>query len=99
MFDAKSFFMSTKEKKHVQQDSVTKNQEVKKLILWNDNVNTFDYVIEVLIEVCGHNPYQAETCALIAHYKGKCAVKVGSLDELKPMKDEMTIRELTVEIK
>ena len=71
---------------------------LKDLILFNDEVNTFDYVIETLIEVCDHDPYQAEQCALIAHYSGKCPVKSGSFDELKPYCDEMTSRELTVSI-
>src|SRR5437764_1031355 len=47
------------------------------LIVWNDNVNTFDWVIETLIEVCGHTPEQAEQCSLIIHFQGKCAVKNG----------------------
>ena len=71
---------------------------VKELILFNDDVNTFEFVIETLIEVCGHDPYQAEQCALTAHYNGKCGVKTGSYDELKPIYEEMTNRELTVSI-
>jgi ATP-dependent Clp protease adaptor protein ClpS len=68
----------------------------KELILFNDDVNTFEYVIETLIEVCGHDPFQAEQCALTAHFNGKCGVKSGSFDFLKPFCDEMTNRELTV---
>jgi len=78
------------------QDNLT--SEERELILFNDDVNTFDYVIETLIEVCGHDPYQAEQCALTAHLKGKCGVKSGSFDFLKPLCDEMTSRELTVSI-
>jgi len=70
----------------------------KELILFNDDVNTFEYVIETLIEVCGHDPFQAEQCALTAHFNGKCGVKSGSFDFLKPICDEMTNRELTVSI-
>jgi len=70
----------------------------KELILFNDEVNTFDYVIETLIEVCGHDPYQAEQCALTAHINGRCGIKSGSFDVLKPVYDEMTNRELTVSI-
>lgn len=70
----------------------------KELILFNDDVNTFDHVIETLIEVCGHDPYQAEQCAMIAHFNGKCGVKTGPFDSLKPMCDEMLNRELTVTI-
>ncbi len=70
----------------------------KELILFNDDVNTFDHVIESLIEVCGHDPFQAEQCALTAHFNGKCGIKSGSFDELKPIRDEMTNRKLTVSI-
>jgi ATP-dependent Clp protease adaptor protein ClpS len=68
----------------------------KELVLFNDEVNTFDHVIESLVEVCGHDPLQAEQCALAAHFNGKCAVKSGSFDDLKPLHDEMTNRQLTV---
>lgn len=54
------------------------------LIVWNDDVNTFDHVIESLIEICGHSPEQAEQCAIIIHTKGKYAVKNGDFDELRP---------------
>ncbi|MFN5641029.1 MAG: ATP-dependent Clp protease adaptor ClpS [Sphingobacteriales bacterium] len=62
------------------------------LIVWNDNVNTFEWVIETLIEVCGHDEQQAEQCAMIIHNKGKYAVKHGSYDTLKPMCDAITDR-------
>ncbi|NVK48748.1 MAG: ATP-dependent Clp protease adaptor ClpS [Cyclobacteriaceae bacterium] len=55
------------------------------LIVFNDDVNTFDHVINILIKVCKHTREQAEQCTLIIHYKGKCAVKKGSFEELKPM--------------
>lgn len=62
------------------------------LIVWNDDVNTFDWVIETLVAVCGHTHEQAEQCALLIHFKGKCAVKNGDYDELKGMCDEITDR-------
>jgi len=68
------------------------------LILYNDDVNTFDFVIETLIEVCRHEQEQAEQCAIITHYKGKCGVKTGQYQEIKSMCTEMTIRGLTVSI-
>jgi len=74
-------------------------EKVRELVLYNDEVNTFDYVIETLVDVCGHDPVQAEQCTLIAHYRGKCGVKSGTLIELKPLKNEMTNRKLTVSIK
>jgi ATP-dependent Clp protease adaptor protein ClpS len=68
------------------------------LILYNDEINTFDFVIESLVEVCGHEFEQAEQCAFIAHFKGRCIVKSGSYEELKGMSDELTMRRLTVDI-
>lgn len=55
------------------------------LVVYNDDVNTFDHVINTLIKVCKHTPEQAEQCTILIHYKGKCAVKSGTRDELKPM--------------
>ena len=57
------------------------------LVVFNDDFNTFDHVIDTLIKVCKHTPEQAEQCTLLVHYKGKCAVKHGSLDKLKPMRN------------
>ena len=68
------------------------------LILYNDNFNTFDFVIDTLIEVCNHEHEQAEQCAMITHFKGKCNVKTGDYYEMKPMCDEMTLRGLTVSL-
>ncbi|MCS6968917.1 MAG: ATP-dependent Clp protease adaptor ClpS [Cytophagales bacterium] len=62
------------------------------LVVFNDDVNTFDFVIQTLIEVCHHTPEQAEQCTLIIHYKGKCTVKYGSFKELRPMRDAITER-------
>jgi ATP-dependent Clp protease adaptor protein ClpS len=73
--------------------------EERNLILHNDDHNTFDFVIDTLIEVCDHDPVTAEQLTLIVHYKGKCAVKSGDLEELQPMSREMTDRGLTVTIK
>jgi ATP-dependent Clp protease adaptor protein ClpS len=66
------------------------------LILYNDEINTFDFVIESLVEVCGHDFEQAEQCALITHFKGRCTIKSGSYEELKGMLEELTLRKLTV---
>lgn len=57
------------------------------LVVFNDDVNTFDHVINTLIRVCKHTQEQAEQCTLLIHYKGKCAVKNGSFDFLKPMRE------------
>ena len=73
-------------------DVLTDAVEPFHLIVWNDEVNTFEWVIETLIEVCDHSYEQAEQCAYIIHYKGKYAVKHGTYNELKPMCDAITDR-------
>jgi ATP-dependent Clp protease adaptor protein ClpS len=62
------------------------------LIVWNDEVNTFDWVIQALVEICDHTQEQAEQCAMIIHTQGKYAVKHGSYEVLKPMCDAITER-------
>lgn len=91
--------MGTKEKISESSETLSKEEELHSLILYNDEVNTFDFVIESLVEVCGHDFMQAENCALIAHYKGKCVVKRGTLKELAVMKRELDFRDLTVDVK
>ncbi len=70
------------------------------LVVWNDEVNTFEWVIQTLIEVCKHSVEQAEQCAMIIHTQGKYAVKQGSYEELKPMCDAITERGIgaTIEV-
>jgi ATP-dependent Clp protease adaptor protein ClpS len=81
-------------------DVLTAHDEPCCLIVWNDEVNTFEWVIDTLIEVCGHSQEQAEQCAYIIHYQGKYAVKEGSYDDLKPLCDAITERGIgaTVEV-
>jgi ATP-dependent Clp protease adaptor protein ClpS len=76
--------MSGKEK--IQEDVLMAEKEAKEneIVLYNDDVNTFDHVINTLIYACEHTPEQAEQCSIIVHYKGQCTVKSGSFDELKP---------------
>ena len=64
----------------VEEKTVLNNE----IILFNDDVNTFDHVIETLVRVCNHTDEQANQCALLVHYKGKCTVKTGTYDELEP---------------
>ncbi|MCC3158318.1 ATP-dependent Clp protease adaptor ClpS [Hymenobacter sp. 15J16-1T3B] len=59
--------------------------DLRDLIVYNDDVNTFDHVIQTLIDVCQHEPMQAEQCTLLIHHKGKCTVKIGSYEELEPL--------------
>lgn len=88
-----------KEKVHPSKRKAEKSSDIKEIILFNDDYNTFEFVIKTLIEVCCHDIYQAEQCTLIVHFNGKCAVKSGSYQELKPPYKEMTDRGLTVSIK
>lgn len=88
-----------KEKIHSKEDINEATEKVRNLILYNDDFNTFDFVIDTLIKVCEHEPEQAEQCTLIVHFKGKCAVKSGTLNELKPIHKTMSDRNLTVDIK
>ncbi len=76
--------MSAKEK--ISEELLVDEETVKQneIVLFNDDVNTFDHVIDTLIEVCDHTPEQAEQCSLIVHYNGKCTVKTGEYDDLKP---------------
>ena len=74
------------------EEVLTEIEEPFHLIVWNDEVNTFEWVIETLMEICNHTYEQAEQCAYIIHYKGKYAVKQGTYDDLKPMCDAITDR-------
>jgi len=77
---------------------ISEEAELRMLILHNDEVHTFEYVIETLVKVCNHSSEQAEQCAWLTHHKGKCDVKKGSYTELKPYKDALIDRELQVTI-
>ena len=81
-------------------DVLTAHEEPCNLIVWNDEVNTFEWVIETLVEVCGHSYEQAEQCSYIIHHHGKYAVKKGLYEELKPLCDAITERGInaTVEV-
>ena len=91
-------FYLTKEK--IQEDFDVAEKEVPKheIILFNDDIHTFDYVIESLIEICEHTPEQAEQCTFLVHHKGKCAVKTGEYEELKPRCTRLLQRGLSAEI-
>lgn len=73
-------------------DTLTAVESPYHLIVWNDDVTTFDWVIETLIEICGHTMEQAEQCAMIIHTKGKYSVKEGNYDFLNPMRNAITER-------
>jgi ATP-dependent Clp protease adaptor protein ClpS len=73
-------------------------EEINDLIVYNDDVNTFDHVINTLIRVCKHTAEQAEQCTLLVHYKGKCAVKKGAYLELIPFRQGMVDAGISAEI-
>lgn len=90
--------MGTIEK--LQEDLLLAEETVKQseIVLFNDEVNTFDHVIETLIAVCEHTPEQAEQCSIIVHHNGKCTVKTGEYDELKPRCSRLLQAGLSAEI-
>ncbi|TFG73573.1 MAG: ATP-dependent Clp protease adaptor ClpS [Flavobacteriales bacterium] len=90
--------MGTKEK--IQEDLLLAEETVKQneIVLFNDEVNTFEHVIETLVEVCEHSPEQAEQCSLIVHYNGKCTVKTGEYTDLKPRCSRLLQAGLSAEI-
>lgn len=90
--------MGIKEKEQVEKLFETDKEKSKKLILHNDDHNYFDFVIEALIQICAHTAEQAEQCAMIVHYKGKCDIKEGAFEKLKPMKEALTDRGLNATI-
>lgn len=90
--------MSTREKvleELLLEEDIVKQNEI---VLFNDDVNTFDHVIETLIKTCDHTPEQAEQCALIVHYNGKCTVKTGEYNDLKPRCGKLLQAGLSAEI-
>jgi ATP-dependent Clp protease adaptor protein ClpS len=90
----------TSVKQSAETDVLTSTEEPCNLIVWNDEVNTFEWVIETLVEVCKHSYEQAEQCAYIIHFRGKYAVKQGIYDDLKPFCDAITERGIgaTIEV-
>ncbi|MBS1634411.1 MAG: ATP-dependent Clp protease adaptor ClpS [Bacteroidetes bacterium] len=68
------------------------------LVLYNDDVNSFEWVIDCLVKECFHHPIQAEQCAYLVHYTGQCIIKVGDAAELKPMCDALVTKGLHAQI-
>ena len=90
--------MSTKQKEQVELLLEEELGQQHEIVLFNDDVNTFDHVIDMLIYACDHTPHQAEQCSLIVHYKGKCTVKTGDYDDLKPRCSKLLEAGLSAEI-
>ncbi len=76
----------------------TLGQQNNEIVLYNDDVNTFDHVIETLIATCQHDAIQAEQCAMLVHYRGKCTVKTGTYEELEPRCTKILEAGLSAEI-
>jgi len=85
---------STLHKNDKQSDRINSNA----LILYNDDFNTFEHVIRSLVEVCGHDSVQAEQCALIVHFKGKCDVKIGPAELLNAMSRSLNLKGLNSQV-
>jgi ATP-dependent Clp protease adaptor protein ClpS len=90
--------LSVQEQELVEIAEAIDEADLKNLVVFNDDVNTFDHVIETLVRVCKHTHEQAEQCAMIVHYRGKCTVKHGSLEDLKPMRDAICERGIDARI-
>ena len=90
--------MSTREK--VSEEILLEEERVSmnEIVLFNDEVNTFEHVIHTLMDVCDHTPEQAEQCSLIVHYNGKCTVKTGEYNDLKPRCTRLLQAGLSAEI-
>lgn len=95
-----SYNTATKPWQEEERDTITELASSYQLVVWNDEVNTFEWVIETLIKICGHSPEQAEQCAMLIHTQGKYAVKKGDYETLKPMCDAITDRGIgaTIEV-
>ena len=90
--------MGTKEKIQEDVDVCEKEVNEHQIVLYNDDVNTFDHVINMLIHACDHTPEQAEQCSIIVHYKGKCTVMTGVYEDLKPRCSKLLQADLSAEI-
>lgn len=90
--------MSTKEEVLEKRKTVTKESKNHEIVLFNDEYNTFDHVIETLMYACDHTPEQAEQCSILVHYKGKCTVKTGPYNDLKPRCSKLLEAGLSAEI-
>lgn len=89
---------STTTEEQLDTEVIEQEKPLHHIVLYNDDVNTFDWVIECLTNYCGHDILQAEQCAMIVHYNGKCAVKNGSLNKLKPICQTLLEKGLSAEI-
>jgi ATP-dependent Clp protease adaptor protein ClpS len=90
--------MANKEQLQKDVQTIEDQAPINEIVLFNDDVNTFDHVIETLVDVCNHTFEQAEQCSILVHYKGKCTVKTGAYDDLEPRCSKLLQAGLSVEI-
>jgi ATP-dependent Clp protease adaptor protein ClpS len=86
------------ERPEVLEEVLVQEEKEHEIILYNDDVNTFDHVIRCLIKICEHSFMQAEQCAYLVHFKGKCAVKTGPLEDLIPRCSALLEEGLSAEV-
>jgi ATP-dependent Clp protease adaptor protein ClpS len=91
-------FNNTDLQELILEDIKLKAEDLKNLVLYNDDVNTFEFVTETLVKVCRHDVLQAEQCTYLVHFTGKCAVKTAHYDKLRPMCEALLERGLTAKI-
>jgi ATP-dependent Clp protease adaptor protein ClpS len=94
----RNIFYQFEEDKREEVLEATLEEDINDLIVYNDDVNTFEHVINTLVKVCKHTPEQAEQCTLLVHYKGKCAVKKGSFVDLIPFRQAIVDAGINAEI-
>jgi ATP-dependent Clp protease adaptor protein ClpS len=90
--------MANKEQLQNDVQTIEDQAPINEIVLFNDDVNTFDHVIETLVDVCNHTFEQAEQCSILVHYKGKCTVKTGAYDDLEPRCSKLLQAGLSAEI-
>jgi ATP-dependent Clp protease adaptor protein ClpS len=90
--------MANKEQLQKDVQTIEDQAPINEIVLFNDDVNTFDHVIETLVDVCNHTFEQAEQCSILVHYKGKCTVKTGAYDDLEPRCSKLIQAGLSAEI-
>ena len=88
----------TETEKLLELEVLSQEDDLSTIVLFNDDVNTFEWVIECLVAYCQHDSLQAEQCATITHYTGKCIVKIGPFDKMKPICETLQEKGLTAEI-
>ncbi len=90
--------MANKEQLQKEVQTIEDQAAINEIVLFNDDINTFDHVIETLVDVCNHTFEQAEQCSILVHYKGKCTVKTGAYDDLEPRCSKLLQAGLSAEI-